>query len=102
MTTTEDYPRSSRLLLQGSWGLFEEPEQLQPGVDQKRWSASALWADKIAPGWKLAGTFAWGRRTVKHHGKSLRDDAYVAEAPLKHGRWTAFSRAEMIPHALRD
>ncbi|HXG80510.1 MAG TPA: hypothetical protein VNJ05_01780, partial [Sphingomicrobium sp.] len=46
------------LSLQGSWGHFEEPEQLEPGVDQKRWSASALWADEIAPGWKLAGTLA--------------------------------------------
>ena len=29
------------LALQGSWGHFVDPEQLEPGVDQKRWSASA-------------------------------------------------------------
>jgi hypothetical protein len=79
------------LSLQGSWGHFTDPEQLEPGVDQKRWSASALWADEIAPGWKLAGTLAWGRKSVEHHD----DDAYVAEASLRHEAWTMFSRAEM-------
>ncbi|HEX8839244.1 MAG TPA: hypothetical protein VF750_02100 [Sphingomicrobium sp.] len=79
------------LSLQGSWGNFVDPEQLEPGVDQKRWSASALWANEIAPGWKLAGTLAWGRKTA--HGHS--DDAIAAEASLKHDQWTVFGRAEM-------
>jgi hypothetical protein len=79
------------LSLQGSWGHFEDPEQLEPGVDQKRWSASALYADEIAPGWHMAGTLAWGRKTVEGH----KDDAYVAEASLKHGGWTVFGRGEI-------
>ena len=79
------------LSLQGSWGHFEDPEQLEPGVDQKRWSASALWAIEIAPGWKLATTLAWGRKTTHGHN----DDALAAEASLKHSGWTVFSRAEM-------
>jgi hypothetical protein len=79
------------LALQGSWGHFVDPEQLEPGVDQKRWSASALYARDVAPGWKLAGTLAWGRKIAHGHG----DDAFAAEASLKHGGWTAFGRAEM-------
>jgi len=79
------------LSLQGSWGHFEDPEQLEPGVDQKRLSASALWADEIAPGWKAAATLAWGRKTVEHH----IDDGLAAEASLKHSAWTVFGRAEM-------
>jgi hypothetical protein len=79
------------LSLQGSWGHFKDPEQLEPGVDQKRWSASALWANEIAPGWKVAGTLAWGRKTVEHHD----DDAYVAEGSLKHAGWTVFGRGEI-------
>jgi hypothetical protein len=79
------------LSLQGSWGHFTDAEQLEPGVDQKRWSASALWADEIAPGWKGAATLAWGRKTIEHH----KDDAYVAEASLKHGGWTLFGRGEI-------
>ena len=82
------------LSLQGSWGRFKDPEQLEPGVDQTRWSASALYAQEVSPGWKLAGTLAWGRKIVDHHGKSS-DDAYAAEASLKHGQLTVFGRAEM-------
>jgi hypothetical protein len=79
------------LALQGSWGHFTDPEQLEPGVDQKRQSASALYARDIGPGWKFAGTLAWGRKTVERHN----DDAYVAEASLKHGGWTLFGRGEV-------
>ena len=83
------------LSLQGSWGKFKSPEQLEPGVDQKRWSASALYADEVTAGWKLAGTLAWGRKTVDHHGETLTDDAFVAEASLRHGPWTIYSRGEI-------
>ena len=83
------------LSLQASWGHFTEPEQLEPGVDQKRWSASALWADEVAPGWKLAGTLAWGRKTIDHHSEPMRDDAWAAETSLKHAGWTVFGRGEM-------
>jgi hypothetical protein len=79
------------LSLQGSWGHFIDPEQLEPGVDQKRLSASALYAEQIAPGWKLATTLAWGRKTVEHHN----DDAFAAEAALKHDLWTIFGRGEL-------
>jgi hypothetical protein len=79
------------LALQGSWGHFEDPEQLEPGVDQKRWSASALWADEIAPGWKGAATLAWGRKSAHGH----RDDAIATEGSLKHGDWTLFGRGEL-------
>ena len=79
------------LALQGSWGHFVDPEQLEPGVDHKRWSASALWADDIARGWKAAATLAWGRKTA--HGES--DDGFAAEGSIKHAQWTLFGRAEM-------
>jgi hypothetical protein len=85
------------LSLQGSWGHFEDPEQLEPGVDQKRWSGSALYAREVAPGWKLAGTLAWGRKTIQdHHGEALRDDAFAAEASVKHSGWTVFGRGRSV------
>ena len=86
---------TAELALQGSWGHFEDPEQLEPGTDQKRWSASALYAGEIAPGWKLAGTLAWGRKAIDHHGEAMKDDAYVAETSLKHLSWTIFARGEV-------
>jgi len=79
------------LALQGSWGHFVSPEQLEPGVNQKRLSASLLWADEVTPGWRAAATLAWGRKTVEHH----KDDAFAAEASLKHRGWTLFGRGEM-------
>lgn len=79
------------LALQGSWGDFKHPEQLEPGANQKRLSASLLYAKEIAPGWKLAGTLAWGRKSA--HGQ--HDDAYVAEAAVKHWAWTLFGRGEL-------
>jgi hypothetical protein len=82
---------TSTLALQASWGHFIDPEQLEPGVDQKRLSASALYAREIEPGWKFAGTLAWGRKSAQGHS----DDAYVAEASLKHAGWTVFGRGEV-------
>ncbi|MGZ2412728.1 hypothetical protein ACUXST_002157 [Sphingomonas sp. F9_3S_D5_B_2] len=82
---------SRTLALQGSWGRFKDPEQLEPGVDQTRWSASALWANEVAPGWKAAATLAWGRRSAEEHS----DDGFAAEASLKHARWTLFGRGEL-------
>jgi len=64
------------LSLQGSWGRFVDPEQLEPGVNQKRWSA---------------GTIAWGRKSAHGHD----DDAIAIEASVKHSGWTGFGRAEM-------
>jgi hypothetical protein len=87
------------LAFQASWGHFEDPEQLEPGVDQERWSASLLYAREIAAGWKFAGTLAWGRKSIDHH----HDDAYVAEASVKHADWTVFGRGEMTENReLRD
>ena len=79
------------LALQGSWGRFKDPEQLEPSVDQTRWSASLLYAREIARGWKLAGTLAWGRKRQEGHA----DDAYVAEASVRHSAWTVFGRGEL-------
>jgi len=82
---------TAALALQASWGHFTDPEQLEPGIDQKRLSASALYARELAPGWKFAGTLAWGRKTIEHHS----DDAVAAEASVKHSAWTLFGRADM-------
>lgn len=80
------------LALQGSWGHFKDPEQLEPGVNQTRWSASALWADDVAPGWHAAATLAWGRKSSQGHN----DDGIAAEASIKRAEWTVFGRGEWI------
>jgi hypothetical protein len=80
------------LALQSSWGRFKDPEQLEPGVNQTRWSASALWADDVARGWHAAATLAWGRKSSLGHN----DDGFAAEGSLKHAGWTLFGRGEMV------
>ena len=80
------------LSIQGSWGRFKDPEQLEPGINQTRWSMSALYARDLTPGWRFAGTLAWGRKNQENHS----DDAFVAEASVRHRNWTAFGRVERI------
>ncbi len=79
--------------LQTSWANEISPEQLQPGIHQRKASASAILTVPIANlGW-WSTTAAWGRRTSE--GVDL--DAWVLESALKTDRdWTIFSRAEQI------
>ncbi|HEX5237974.1 MAG TPA: hypothetical protein VFW39_05880 [Sphingomicrobium sp.] len=80
------------LALQGSWAHLVDPEQLEPGVNQTRWSASALWADNVAPGWHAAAMLAWGSKSsLGHH-----DDGFAAEASVRQAGWTVFGRGEMV------
>lgn len=77
------------LALQASWGKFKEPEQLEPGVDQKRLSASGTFTLPIDNGW-WSTTLAWGRKIVEHH----KDDAWALESSFNWRDWTAFGRIE--------
>jgi len=79
------------LALQGSWARLIDPEQLEPGVNQTRWSASALWAEDVAPDWHAAATLAWGRKSSRGHN----DDGVALEGSLKHSNWTLFGRGEI-------
>jgi hypothetical protein len=77
------------LSLQGSWGHFVEPEQIEPGENQRRWSASAIWTKPLANGW-WSTSLAWGRRSTGHEDL----DAFTLESAVRKGQWTVFARAE--------
>jgi len=77
------------LSLQGSWAHLEEPEQLEPGVNQRRWSASGTYTRPLPNGW-WSSTLAWGRKTVEGH----KDDALALESSLNWKDWTLFGRGE--------
>lgn len=79
------------LSLQASWGRFVAPEQLAPGENQTRWSASAIYTRELPGGW-WSTTLAWGRRRAE--GRNL--DALALESAVRRGRWTLFARAERI------
>jgi hypothetical protein len=80
---------TDRLSLQGSWAHLEDPEQLEPGIDQKRWSASAIYTVPMANGW-WSTTLAWGRKSIHGHDQ----DAFALESAVRRGGWTLFGRAE--------
>ena len=79
------------LSLQGSWAHLKEPEQLEPGVDQRRLSASALYTRRLSPDTVWASTLAWGRRSQE--GRHF--NAYALESGLTWKDWTLFGRGEI-------
>ena len=82
---------SPRLALQASYADVKEPEQLHPGEDQEKWSASAMYTRPLAGGGWWSTTAAWGRRS----SEDLELDAYVLESAVRpNQRWTLFARAE--------
>lgn len=80
------------LSLQASWADLIEPEQLEPGEDQTRWSASGIYTRRLGDeGW-WSSTLAWGRRS-NEEGDDF--DAFVLESAVGLDKWTLFGRAEM-------
>lgn len=78
------------LSLQASWARLEDPEQLEPGVDQRRWSASGTYTRPMAGGF-WATSLAWGRKTVE--GEDF--DAFALESSVNWNDWTLFGRGEI-------
>jgi hypothetical protein len=78
--------------LQASYGFIKSPEELTPGVDQRRITASATYNRKFAAGdWQT--TLAWGRN-YDHPGNTL--DAMLLESSLNFGSNTLFGRVETV------
>jgi len=75
------------LSLQASWAHLVSPEQLQPGENSTRWSASAIYTRDLGGNGWWSATLAWGRRD--------RHDAFVLESAAGLGPWTLFGRAEL-------
>jgi hypothetical protein len=79
------------LSLQASWAHAKDVEQLDPGVDQKKWSVSGIYTRRLGPlGW-WSTTAAWGRRSAEGVGL----DAWILESAIKPSdAWTLFARGE--------
>ncbi|HYE27425.1 MAG TPA: hypothetical protein VEA61_04230 [Allosphingosinicella sp.] len=78
------------LSLQASWARLISPEQLEPGENQTRWSASLLYNRPLGRRARWSTTLAWGRRSSGHEPL----DAFVLESAVARGRWTLFGRVE--------
>lgn len=78
--------------LQTSYGFIKSPEQLEPGVDQHRITASATYNRPFAGGnWQT--TLAWGRN-YDSPGHAL--DGGLLESAVNRGRSTLFARVEDV------
>ncbi|HVY88509.1 MAG TPA: hypothetical protein VG942_06545 [Hyphomonadaceae bacterium] len=79
--------------LQASWADLTSPEQLEPTVDEKRWSVSALYSRPVGSG-RFDFTGAFGR---KERSDGVDLNAWLAEAAWKINHdWTIYSRAEAL------
>lgn len=91
---------SRDLSIQASFGYLKSPEQLEPGVDVRRTSASIIYNKPLTQAnWQV--TFAWGRN-AKVGGKAL--DGFLLESALKirdtHtflGRFERVAKDELFP-----
>jgi hypothetical protein len=88
---------SANWSFQASWGSLHSPEQLEPEVDEDRFTASASYAVRIGDEGLLAATAAVG---VKHLDPGPGLTAFLLEAAYKPtDLWTLIARAEWAENA---
>jgi len=83
--------------LQASWGHLNSPEQLDPGKNEDRFTASAQYFRALGGEQSIAMTAAWGLKQLSD-GNNL--NAAVLEATYKpNDPWSVFVRGEWVENA---
>jgi hypothetical protein len=86
--------------LQGSWGYLKSPEQLEPDLNENRFTASATYVTPFKDGGSFAATLGWG---LKDESDGTRLNGLFAEAEYKPAElWTLFTRAEWVQNSELD
>ncbi|HEX8385765.1 MAG TPA: hypothetical protein VF576_06255, partial [Rubricoccaceae bacterium] len=88
---------------QVSRAFLREPEALEPGVDQWRTTASALYAAPLRGG-DVSAALVWGRNAARtdghdgpaHDGHGGPQQAVLAEGTLRRGAVAVFGRGEWV------
>jgi hypothetical protein len=94
ISATYTWNPGERWSMQESWADLKSPEQLEPEVDEIRYSASAIYTVVIDDGRSWSTTFAWGHKNP-NHGESTNAFAFeTAYVPIRD--WTLFGRAEQV------
>lgn len=78
--------------LQLSYGFLKEPEPIEPGVDQHRLTASAMYSKALPSGDHFAATGFFGQN-IKDHG---RTSAFGLEGTYFRRNTSFFARAERV------
>jgi len=82
--------------LQASWADITSPEALEPLVDEKRVSLSALYGRAFGSAGFVSATGGWARKDKD--GETL--DAWLFESAIQfNDAWTVFARAEQVDQA---
>jgi hypothetical protein len=84
--------------LQASYGHLREPEALEPGVDIRKLTASAVY-NRPLPGGNWATTFAWGRNEPEGDPAG---GAVLLETSFTTGPHALFGRAEHVQKSGHD
>jgi hypothetical protein len=90
---------ASRIALQVSWARQVSPEQLDPTVNERRWSASAIYTVPIGSDgfWSTTAIWAWRRAFGGLEGDGPALQAWVLESAVHPDpRWTVYGRAERV------
>ena len=82
---------SANWSLQASYGHLKEPEQLEPGIDVNRTTASVTYNRPRGGGSNWQSTLAWGHNAKDPGGNT---NAVLLESTLRTGRHTFFGRGE--------
>ena len=83
---------SANWSLQTSWGYLKSPEQLEPDLNENRFTASATYVKPLGNQSSFAATVAWG---LKKESDGTNLNGLLAEAEYKPADlWTIFARAE--------
>jgi hypothetical protein len=80
--------------LQASWASIKSPEALEPHHDERRVSASVMYARPVGDDGLFSATAAWARKD-KVPGEVL-DAGLIEAAFMPNGAWTFFTRAEQV------
>jgi len=80
--------------LQTSWGYLKSPEQLEPALNENRFTASATYVKPLGENSSFAATLGWG---LKKESDGADLNGMFAEAEYKPADlWTLFARAEWV------
>jgi hypothetical protein len=92
------YSPSPRVTLHASRAFLREPEALEPGVDQWRTTASALYAAPFGADGDLSASLVWGANDLRPDDEAEHpagvQHAVLAEAALRLGAQAVHGRAE--------
>jgi hypothetical protein len=81
--------------LQASWAHQKSPEQLEPDVDEDRWSTSAIYTVPFGKGGWWSSTLAYGSKRSSLTHQAL--GGFLAESAIKpNDPWTFYARAETV------